>query len=227
MLFYSPLSLLPIMKEMIIRHYQPGDREAIFQIACDTAFFGDPVEAYLEDRRLFFDAFYRYYTNYEPQHAWVVDEGERAIGFLMGCTNSQRHDRLMALWMLPGTLLRSLLGRYRFGPRTWTYLKALVKAGRQGEFPEAAYQDYPAHLHINIEQGWRGYGLGRKLIQAYLDQLKTEGINGVHLNTTDRNVAACKLYESMGFHLLDARKTELWSFLFPEPVENRLYGKEL
>lgn len=40
-----------------IRPYYPNDRDALFRIAGDTAFFGNPIEAYMEDRRLFLDAF--------------------------------------------------------------------------------------------------------------------------------------------------------------------------
>ena len=40
-----------------VRRYKPQDREDIFRIAADTAFFGEPVETLLEDRRVFCDAF--------------------------------------------------------------------------------------------------------------------------------------------------------------------------
>jgi hypothetical protein len=57
------------MPELLIRPYQPKDRESVFRIAADTAFFGAPIEAYMEDRNVFLDAFYAYYTDLEPEHA--------------------------------------------------------------------------------------------------------------------------------------------------------------
>lgn len=36
-----------------IRPFQQTDRDALLKIAADTAFFGDPVEHFMEDRRIF------------------------------------------------------------------------------------------------------------------------------------------------------------------------------
>jgi RimJ/RimL family protein N-acetyltransferase len=60
-----------------------------------------------------------------------------------------------------------------------------------------------------------------------LNQLLALGLPGVHLNTTSQNVAACQLYERMGFRLLDTRPTRLCRRFFDYPVENRLYGLDL
>ena len=62
---------------------------------------------------------------------------------------------------------------------------------------------------------------------AYLDQLSDMGVPGVFLDTTDINAAACKLYESLGFMLLDKRQTSVWKDIIPGSVENRCYGLRL
>ena len=46
-----------MIDEVKIKPYQQSDRDDVFCIAADTAFFGEPVEAFLDDRRLFCDAF--------------------------------------------------------------------------------------------------------------------------------------------------------------------------
>jgi hypothetical protein len=99
--------------DLIVRPYQTGDRQSVLRIAADSAFFGDPVEAILEDRRL---------------------------------------------------------------------------------------------------------------INAYLVQLMQLGLPGVHLMTTDRNPAACRLHQRMGFVLLDSGRTRLWDGLVDGPVQKRCYG---
>lgn len=38
--------------EVNIKLYQERDRQSVYKIAADTAFFGDPVETYLHDRQL-------------------------------------------------------------------------------------------------------------------------------------------------------------------------------
>lgn len=41
------------MESLDIRPYRQEDREAVYRIAADTAFFGESVEHFLDDRRLF------------------------------------------------------------------------------------------------------------------------------------------------------------------------------
>ena len=212
--------------ELMVRPYQPADRAALFQIGADTAFFGEPIEFYMEDRRIFLDSFYAYYTDYEPEHAWVACAGDQVVGFLTGCTDSHRSEAVLIRKLIPSVLWRLLTGYYHPGKKTWRYVGAVFSAGLRGEAPPVDLERYPAHLHINLASGWRGYGLGKGLMQAYLAQIKQLGVRGVHLGTTSLNEAACRLYERCGFHLLGARSTRMWAGLIDHPVENRSYGME-
>jgi len=211
----------------VVRHYRPSDREALHRIAGDTAFFGQPIETYLDDRGHFLDLFVAYYTDYEPNYAWVAEVGGQVVGYLTGCPDTARHRRVLLRHLLPRVLLRFLAGRYRVGRRTWHYIGRLALAELRGEFPSPDLAAYPAHLHINVAAGWRGQGLGKRLMAAYLAQLRTEGVPGVHLETTTRNRAAMCLYRSFGFQLLAARRTRLWEGIIAEPVENLIFGLRL
>jgi ribosomal protein S18 acetylase RimI-like enzyme len=214
------------MSAPIIRPYQSADRAELHRIAADTAFFGAPIETYMEDRRLFLDVFYAYYTDTEPQRAWVADAGDGLAGFLTGCIDTvqqHRFARAQAFALVP----RVLRGYYQVGPLARRYLLALLSAGLRGEFNSIDLNTYPAHLHINVDANWRGHGLGRRLIATYLDQLRDLGIAGVHLETTDQNVAACHLYEQLGFELIAQRRTRVWAHRLDQPVEMRAYGLKL
>jgi ribosomal protein S18 acetylase RimI-like enzyme len=207
--------------------FQDSDREAVFRIAAETAFFGGPLEAFLDDRRLFWDIFYRYYTDMEPEHGWVACVNGQVVGFLMGCVDTDlRHKRWRAK-ILPGVAGNILIGHYRIGRLTLRYLFRLAMAGLRKEFAHADLQRYPAHLHINILDGFRGYGLGKALMQAYLEQLRLAKVTGVHLMTTNLNQSALRLYERLGFLLLDSRPTRIWEGFFDTPVENQCYGLKL
>jgi len=78
-----------------IRPFRTEDRDGLFKIAADTAFFGEPIEIYMEDRRIFLDAFYAYYTDYEPEHTWVATANDEVVGFLTGCVDSARKDQVV------------------------------------------------------------------------------------------------------------------------------------
>ena len=58
---------------------------------------------------------------------------------------------------------------------------------------------YPAHLHIDILDGYQGQGVGRKLLDALFNKLKEDNIPGVCLVAATSNKNACGFYEHMGF----------------------------
>jgi GNAT superfamily N-acetyltransferase len=215
------------MPETDIRPYASTDRAAVFRIAADTGFFGEPVEAFLEDRNLFCDVFYCYYTDLEPEHAWVAYADDQVVGFLMGCVNTPVQRRLWAGKILPTAIWRMLRGKYRLGVHTWRYAWGMTEGALRGELLRVDWRQYPAHLHVNVAATWRGHGLGRRLIEAYLSQLRQLGVPGVYLDTTDMNPAACQLYEKMGFQVVEARPTRQWEQLVPRPVVNLCYAMKL
>jgi len=215
------------MAETGIRPYTSTNRAAVFRIAADTAFFGEPVETFLEDRRLFCDLFYRYYTDLEPEHAWVAVADGQAVGFLMGCVNTPAQRRLWARKILPAATWRILHGKHRLGARSWRYAWGTVRGILHGELLRVDMRQYPAHLYVNVDAAWRGRGLGRRLIEAYLSQLRQLEVPGVYLDTTDMNPAACRLYEKMGFQVVDSRPTRQWGQLVPRPVVNLCYTMKL
>lgn len=209
-----------------IRGYERGDREAVFSIAADTAFFGEPVEHYLDDRRLFCDALYRYYTDLEPEHARVAATGNALAGFLVGCVDTRTQRRLWVRQILPRLAAGMLSGRYVLGRRTWRHAGRALRASLTSR-AKIDLARYPAHFHLNVLADWRGQGIGRRLLQAFLSQLRKSGVPGVHLNTTTRNVAAGRLYESMGFVPLDIRPAPQWSDLIHDDVRSVTYALDL
>jgi len=210
-----------------IRPFVVEDTKAVLQIVADTAFFGEPVENFLEDRHLFCDVFYRYYTTFQSKNCWVAMSNQNIVGFLAGCLETKTQVRRWVYSILPTVLKKMAQNKYRIGPLTWRYLFGLIRMQFMEESHGVDLSVYPAHLHINVETNWRGRGIGEKLLKRYIEQLSQEHISGVHLNTTDQNRSACRLYDRMGFQLLASKSTRLWSHLIALPVERRCYGLRL
>ena len=215
------------MTNLLVRPYGQADRTDVFRIAADTAFFGEPVEAYLDDRRLFCDLFYAYYCDLEPEHGWVACVDTQVVGFVMAAVDTTVQHRRSRLEVWPHVLCDVTRGRYRLRRKTWQHAGDLVRASVSGGVLHADLRVYPAHLHLNVDKAWRGQGTGRRLMEACLDRLRSLQIPGVHLHTTNRNEAACRLYETLGFRLLAAHETVLWSRYLASPVESRCYGLRL
>jgi ribosomal protein S18 acetylase RimI-like enzyme len=210
-----------------VRLYQPQDRSAVLEIAADTGFFGAPVEVFLDDRRLMQDIFVAYYVDREPEHLWVADLDGTTVGYICGSVGGKEVAQAQARTSA-AAVLRLVTFRYRVGALTRRYLLRVASAVVRGEYPHPDLRGYPAHLHINLTEAARGFGLGKRLMNACLDQMTGLGVPGIHLNTTSLNAAAVRMYEKMGFELLARKWTRLWEPWLPGvEVENQVYGKLL
>ena len=211
----------------LVRPYESRDRAAVLQIAADTAFFGAPAEAFLDDRRIMQDAFVVYYVGREPEHLWVAEADGEVVGYISGSTGGARVSREKARTAAVFAF-RFLTFRYRARRPTWRYFWRVAGAVLRREYPHADLRQYPAELHINLAGAARGLGLGKSLMNAFLDQMAALGLPGIHLNTTSLNTAAVRMYEKMGFQLLGRTRTRLWEPWLPDKeVENLVYGKRL
>jgi ribosomal protein S18 acetylase RimI-like enzyme len=212
---------------VIIRKYELKDRESVKKIAGDTAFFGEPVEALIDDRELFFDAFYAFFFDHETDTCWVAEHDGVVVGFLAGSVDAHRQQQWSSFHIYPGIAWGLMSGKYTFRRKTLHYVTDLIGQAIRGELPFTDTERFPAHLHINVDSDSRGLGMGRQLLEAYHSHLRSLGVKGVHLHTTDQNVSACKLYEKVGYQIQDVRKTEKWIPLLGKEVENRCYGLDL
>lgn len=206
-----------------IRPYLPQDRQAVWKLVADTAFFGDPVEAFLDDRTLYCAAFAAYYTDYEPERLWVAEVDGTVVGYVMGCGESRRRLRIWSTRILPQMLGGLLTRRYRAGRKTFAYVRRALGEIWAERRMVNIIAGFPGHLHIGVAAPARGQGIGRALLEASLAQFWATGVEGVHLVTTDRNEVACHLYEAVGFRLLSTHRTQLWDGLTGE-VWTRVYG---
>ena len=207
-----------------VRPYRPSDRPAVFQLCGDTAFFGAPIENFFDAREMCLDTFAPYYTDVVSDHLWVAEEDTSSIaGYLMGCPDTAAHDkwfqknaRTMA-WKLIMLRYRGLTRRtLRF---IWNYLRLHV--------PPLDLSPYPAHLHINTRQDMRSQGIGAALMQRYLEQLRAEGIPGVHLETSSENKIAVPWYEKLGFRLLQRAPTDVYKASVGHSINLLVYGMRL
>ncbi len=57
---------------------------------------------------------------------------------------------------------------------------------------------YPAQLHVNLAEEWRGRGVGRALVEAFLRACGGRRVAGVHV-FTGRGLRNVRFYEAAGF----------------------------
>jgi GNAT superfamily N-acetyltransferase len=201
--------------QTIIRKYRAEDREAVREISWNTADKGRTVDLYFHDHETVADVLTRYYTDWEPQSLWVADCDGAVVGYLTGCLDTRRCNRMTAWKVVPraaaGAIGRGALWR----GETWRLAAAFLRTALLGGTPKVDLNTYPAHLHINLRQGFRGCGLGRQLIEQFRGQVLDQGLRGIHLVAWGENQDGRRFFESMEFRLLREQPLVLpegWGF---------------
>jgi GNAT superfamily N-acetyltransferase len=183
-----------------IRPYEPSDRAGLRQICCDTADAGQPVERFFPDREVFGDLLTDYYVKYEPQSTFVADNGGEVVGYLNGCLDTKRFLSTMKWRIVPVVLVKALLRGTLWHPQTMRLLRTNIGLWlKNGRRTGPAFDDYPAHLHVNVRQGFRGQRLGQRLVATFCERARDAGVRGVHAGVSAENAPARHFFEQLGF----------------------------
>jgi ribosomal protein S18 acetylase RimI-like enzyme len=143
-----------------------------------------------------------YYTDREPESAFVVEIDGVVSGYLLGAIDAS------VTWNPAAVAGRHLLRRgIAFRPGTGPFIWRAMKDGlvdiatRRVKVSELDFEDerWPAHLHIDLLPIARGRGAGRRMVSEWLDRLRSANISGCHLQTMAENVSAIAFFEAVGF----------------------------
>lgn len=212
------------MTAPLVRPYRPGDLEAVRTICCDTAFYGEPIERVLTDRPLIAESLLSYYAEIEPESFFIAEQESKVIGYLTGCLDTARFERIYARRILP-RLLRQFVTHGHWHRRiSWQMFISMFRAGRQ-QFRDRqrVITAYPAHCHVNLEAGARRTGTGTTLIETFFRHAREHRVMGVHVSTaTDQGKA---FFAKAGFTML--ARYPLPKLHVPSPTELWVMGRLL
>jgi ribosomal protein S18 acetylase RimI-like enzyme len=182
-----------------IRRYELRDRDAIYDVCVRTADSGGDGRGMYSTDDLMPDLFAGPYLFLEPEFCWVLDDGERAAGYVLGTPDTAAFARAFRERWTP-----RMAERYPAPPDPPVTL--------EDEFvtmfytPEAmvwpGLDEYPAHLHIDLLPDVQGAGNGTRLMRTFFAAARAAGAPGVHLVVASGNVRALGFYDHLGFKQL-------------------------
>ena len=213
-------------EEIKIRKFNIDDRVAVRDINYATALLGDSAEKFFDDQEIFADALTRYFTDYEPQSCFVAESGGTIVGYLIGTKDACIADRIMGGRIVLPLVLKAFFRGVFFKLKNILFLLDCMRSFVRGEFfAPSFYKDYPATLHINLREGFRGQASGGRLIDAYLNYLKSENVKGVYLCTMSDKAA--EFFTAQGFTLLHEGKRSYFRRYLGRDVTSRIFGKKI
>jgi ribosomal protein S18 acetylase RimI-like enzyme len=185
-----------------IRAYRASDRALVRDVCYRTGYMGRPIDWQWYDRESFADMFSGYYTDREPQSALVVEIDGVVSGYLLGCLDTARATSA-GVAAARHIVRRGLAFRRGTAGVIWrTVGDTLVDVTRRRFDPrELEFSDdrWPAHFHIDLLDKARGAGLGRRLVQRWLESLRDREVPGCHVQTFAENANALAFFEALGF----------------------------
>lgn len=219
--------MVPKSEEIIIREYKKNDRVSIRKIAYDTAFMGESAEKFFTGKDLIADFLTLYYTDYEPQSMFIAENEGKVIGYLSGAKNEKTMNSVFIIKIFPKAVLKLIFKGYIFKKNNFLFILFNIYSFLRGEFYVPAFieKEYPAILHINVDKNHRSFGIGKRLVEVYLDYLKKEKIRGVHLTT--QSVKSFEFFEKLGFKILYETKRSYFKHIFKKSIKYFYYGKKL
>jgi ribosomal protein S18 acetylase RimI-like enzyme len=183
-----------------IRRYRDSDWAAVYDVCVQTADAGRSVRGQYRTDDLVPDVFAGPYLFLEPEHAYVLDNGERAVGYVLGTANTPDYVAAYTERWLP-----RLRARYQppSGPPQTEEehrLDAMFHPERRLR-PELA--PHPAHVHINLLAGYRRAGYGRELMSTFLASVAAAGAASCRLGVDVANVDATRFYARVGWRPIE------------------------
>jgi ribosomal protein S18 acetylase RimI-like enzyme len=183
----------------IIRDYRPSDQAAAYHVCLKTGNHGADGEPFFRDDpdalgRIFVGP----YLEYEPDLSLLLEDEQGVCGYALAAFDSRTfYDRYEREWR---PALCAQFPAPTGNPSTWTRVQAVHHIYHHPDYycPEP-YNEYPAHLHIDLLARKHRQGFGQQMIKQLMDRLRAKGSPGVHLGTSAHNDRAFQFYTALGF----------------------------
>lgn len=178
----NKISIERISTELVT---DPSIWTAVRDLCCRTGDGGDPIST--ERWELFARIWIEPYRVLMPEWSYVALADQRVVGYLTGCPDTSRFARNYFVRCALPLLGQIVFGRYRGDPYGKRFARQTLwlETSAVRSFPRPIryrlLRQFPAHLHMNVDAEFRRGGVGRRLIERFIQDLRQRRVPGVHL----------------------------------------------
>ncbi len=178
---------------VVIKKYEPKYFDDVRQVCINTGPNSAATDPNMRDFILF--TFCDYYCEQEPENVFILvdEETDNAQGYVFGARDFKTYIKNMK-----------------------PYLEKIKKTGKEN-YRDAIMEiighavfslKYPAHLHIDINEPYRGNGNGSRMISTLTEHMKKNmGVKSIMLIVGSGNTRGIKFYQKNGFKKIIAFKS--------------------
>ena len=174
----------------VIKKYEPKYFNDVRQVCINTG----PPEAKTDPatRDFILFTFCDYYVEREPENVFVLvnEETDTAEGYVFGAKDFKTYLKNIKPYLAEVK---------KTGMKNFLYAIAEIIGHGIYSFK------YPAHLHIDINEPFRGNGNGSRMISTLTEHMKkTHGVKSIMLIVGTSNTRGINFYKKNGFKVLHA-----------------------
>ena len=178
-----------------IRRYRASDRDDVYDVCVRTGAAGQDARGRYSTDSLLGDIYAGPYLHIAPEHAYVLDNGERSVGYVIGTPSTREFVAAYLADWLPR--MRGTYAPPAETPASDEERKLADMFGPEHMLrPEL--EPHPAHLHINLLPDYQGAGHGREMMATFLDSVAAVGARSCHLTVRAANTGALRFYDKLG-----------------------------
>jgi ribosomal protein S18 acetylase RimI-like enzyme len=182
-----------------IRPYRPADLGALYDICLKTGDSGKDASHLHKDLKVVGHLYAGPYGVLSPQTALVAEDDEGVGGYIVGALDTVAfEDRLERDWFPTLRQFYAVPDRSRSNNWGFDEQRAWLIHHPQ-RTPRYLTERWPSHLHINFLPRMQGVGLGKAMVDRWLDLVRGLGSRGVHLGVSAQNERALRFYAVYGF----------------------------
>ncbi len=188
------------MDDILVRPFEPRDRQVLRDIFCDGADQGKPVEGFFPDREVAADILTGYYTDHEPGSTFVAELDGALVGYVNGCFDNRRYGLVMFWIIVPCALWKAVARKTVFKKEFWAMINGMARNwSRLLVWRKRSFHSHEGHMHVGVAQAGRGHGVGTRLVQALLAAAQARGVGQITVSVHSANIAARGFFEHLGF----------------------------
>jgi ribosomal protein S18 acetylase RimI-like enzyme len=183
-----------------IRRYRASDRDDVYDVCVRTGGAGQGARGRYSTDDLLGDIYAGPYLHIAPEHAYVLDNGDRAVGYVIGTPSTREFVAAYLAEWLP-----RMRGTYAPPAATPTSdeEQKLADMFRPEHMLRPELEPHPAHLHINLLPDYQGAGHGRELMTTFLESVAAVGARSCHLTVRAVNTGALRFYDRLGWRRIE------------------------
>jgi ribosomal protein S18 acetylase RimI-like enzyme len=193
-----------------IRPVRPADSDSVCRVCLLTGDNGRDATDLYADPALLGQIYAAPYAHFAAECGFVVEDDLGLGGYILGAVDTAEFETQLERSWWPA--LRQRYADPSPKPRqTWTAddLRAW-QIHHPYRTPERLTVAYPAHLHIDLEARFQGLGIGRRLMDLWLETVRALGSNGAHLGVPPANARALRFYRTYGWREVEANHRTVW-----------------